>query len=365
VRHAGSRWTYPANRGNGVELMPVYKRKYPSGTVLWFYKFPAPGAMRGSAPIRKFGFATKREAEDAEAQRRIEEQQKYELAKAGTGVAAALPTTLAMLLEEFLREHAEKKLEPKTVERYREQAICLDPVLLSMRLKDIKPLHLSREWTRLLQSGGHTRRDKTLRPLSAKSVRNIAGVVSSAFLRAIKWGLVATNPVANSEPPIPKKRQGMAFIPSEQTLLIKSATGPWCLPTLLEVAAATGARRGEMLALRWSDIQDGREMVIARSLTQTRRGLEFKGTKTERPRRIELPPSVLAPLEAHRQQQANFRQQFGADYRADLDLVFANPDGTPLKPNSISSSVSQLCRRLGLPKSASLHTLVTLTGLSC
>jgi len=40
-------------------------------------------------------------------------------------------------------------------------------------------------------------------------------------------------------------------------LLIQSATGPWCLPTLLEVAAATGARRGEVLALRWSDIQDG------------------------------------------------------------------------------------------------------------
>ena len=45
------------------------------------------------------------------------------------------------------------------------------------------------------------------------------------------------------------------------------------------------------------------------------------------------------------------------DYRADLDLIFANPDGTPLRPNSISSAVSLLFRRLGLPKGASLHSL--------
>src|SRR5260370_22313268 len=128
--------------------MPAYKRRYRSGTVLWFYKFAPPAATRGAPPIRKFGFATKREAEDAEAQRRIDEQHKYELAKAGAGVAAPLPRTLAMLLEEVFCEHAEKKVAPKTVERYREQALCLDPVLLSMPLEEIKPLHLNREWSR-------------------------------------------------------------------------------------------------------------------------------------------------------------------------------------------------------------------------
>ena len=337
--------------------MSVYKRKYKSGTVLWFYKFSPPGSKRGTLPVRAFGFATKREAEDAEADRRIEEQKKYDLVKSGAGVLAAIPTTLGMLLEEFMREHAEKKLAPKTVERYREQVLYLDPSLLDMPLSTIGPLHLSREWNRLLESGGHHRRTKESRPLSAKTVRNIAGVVSSAFLRAIKWGLATTNPVSNSEPPIPKKHEGMALMPSEQMRLIKSATGPWCLPMFLEMSAATGARRGEVLALRWSDIQQGRELLITRSLTQTRQVLKFKSTKTERPRRVELPGSVLAPLEAHRQQQERFRQQFGPDYRADLDLIFGNPDGTPLKPDSISSAVSLLCRRLGLPNGASLHTL--------
>ena len=100
-------------------------------------------------------------------------------------VAGPLPQTLAMLLEEFFRQHVDQKLAPKTVERYHEQAACLDRDLLNMPIAEIMPLHLSREWNRLLESGGHHRRTKAPRPLSAKTVRNIAGVVSSAFARAV------------------------------------------------------------------------------------------------------------------------------------------------------------------------------------
>jgi integrase len=77
----------------------------------------------------------------------------------------------------------------------------------------------------------------------------------------------------------------------------------------------------------------------------------------EEPRKVELPPSMVASLEAHRLRQDEFRRQFGPDYRSDLDLIIANPDGTPLKPNSVSGTVSRLCRVLGLPKGASLHTI--------
>ena len=62
-------------------------------------------------------------------------------------------------------------------------------------------------------------------------------------------------------------------------------------------------------------------------------------------------------LDTQRKRQQEFRQQYGPDYRTDLDLIFANPDGTPLKPDSVSASVSALCRRLKLPKGVSLHTL--------
>jgi len=338
--------------------MPVFKRKYESGKTVWRYIFSAPGSTRQNRRlIEAVGFASKQEAIDAEAKRRTEELQKHDLEKAGGGpVAAALPTTLTMLFHEFFRQHAEEKLAPKTIERYRELAAYLAPELLAMALGDITPLRLSREWNRLLKSGGRHRKTKQARPLSSKTVRHIAGLVSSAFARAERWGLVAKNPVTRSEPPIPKKHRGVALTPAQQFLVFTSATGPWCLGTFLEFCAATGARRGEVLALRWSDLQNGRA-VITRSLTQTRQVLEFKGTKTERPRDVKVPESALAVLELHRKRQDEFRQHYGADYRADLDLIFANPNGAPLRPNSISAVVSLLFRRLSLPKGASLHSL--------
>jgi hypothetical protein len=63
--------------------------------------------------------------------------------------------------------------------------------------------------------------------------------------------------------------------------------------------------------------------MVARSLTQTRDGLEFKCTKTDEPRPVSLPMSAIAALSAHRKSQEEFRLQFGPDYRADLDLIFA------------------------------------------
>jgi integrase len=337
--------------------MPVNKRKYRSGKVVWSYVIDAPGSTRENRQqITGSGFSTKREAEDAEARRRIEEQQKHELAAAGVSIAAPLPKTLSMLLEEFFRQHVDEKLAPKTAERYHDQAAYLDPELLRMPIAEITPLHLEREWNRLLKSGGHHRKTKQPRPLSRKTVHNIAGVLSSAFARAIKWSLVVVNPVPSSEPPTCRKRIGMALTAAQQAEVVNAATGPWCMSIFLELAAATGARRGEVLALRWSDVQ-GAIVTISRSLTQTKRVLEFKCTKTDRPRLIELPQSILAPLESHRRHQAEYRQQFGPDYRTDLDLICANPDGSPLRPDSVSATVSALFRRLKLPKGASLHTL--------
>ena len=165
--------------------MPVHKRKR-GGKVDWYYKFDMPGSTRQERRmIREYGFATMKEAVDAEAKRRIEEQEKDERVEAGSPIAAPLPTTLAMLLKEFFEQHVDKKLAPKTRERYHEQAGMLDPVLLKMPLIDIKAMHLNREWNRLLESGGHHRKSKAPRPVSKKTVRNIAGVLSSAFKYAI------------------------------------------------------------------------------------------------------------------------------------------------------------------------------------
>ena len=340
--------------------MSAHKRKYHSGQVVWFYQFDLSGSTREErVRITESGFSTKREAEDVEAIRRTEEQRKRDLAKAGVAsVAAPLPKTLSMLLEEFFRQHVDEKLAPKTIERYHEQAAYLNLELLNMPIGEITPLHLEREWNRLLKIGGRHRGTKEPRPLSAKTVRNIAGVLSSAFSRAIRWGLLRANPVSNSEPPVPKKRQGIGLTVAQTDMLIAAATGPWCMALFLEMAVGLGARRGEVLALRWSDLVDGRAL-IARSLTQTKYVLEFKCTKTDEPRVAKIPEETLPKLEVHRKRQDEFRLRFGPDYRNDLDLIFSNPDGSPLKPNSISATVSALFKRLKIPKpkGGALHLL--------
>ena len=340
--------------------MSAHKRKYRSRQVVWFYQFDLPGSTREErVRITESGFSTKREAEDVEAIRRTEEQRKRDLAKAGVAsVAAPLPKTLSMLLEEFFRQHVDEKLAPKTIERYHEQAAYLNLELLNMPIGEITPLHLEREWNRLLKIGGRHRGTKEPRPLSAKTVRNIAGVLSSAFSRAVRWGLLRANPVSNSEPPVPKKRQGIGLTVAQTDMLIAAATGPWCMALFLEMAVGLGARRGEVLALRWSDLVDGRAL-IARSLTQTKYVLEFKCTKTDEPRVAKIPEETLPKLEVHRKRQDEFRLRFGPDYRNDLDLIFSNPDGSPLKPNSISATVSALFKRLKIPKpkGGALHLL--------
>jgi integrase len=343
--------------------MPVHKRKR-NGKVTWYYKFDLPGSTRDDRRmVREFGFATMKEATDAEAKRRTEEQEKLERVEAGSPVVAPLPKTLKMLLDEFFEQHVDKKLAPKTRERYHDQAAMLDLGLLGMAVDQIKPMHLNREWNRLLERGGHHRKTKQPRPLSKKTVRNIAGVVSSAFKYALKSDLVTRNPVMGSDPPVPKKPKGIGLGVAQKDLLIAAASGPWCMSMFLEMAVGLGARRGEVLALRWPDIVDGRAM-ISRSLSQTKaEGLIFKPLKghedTEESRVVGIPAETLVKLEAHRKRQEEFKKKFGPTYRHDLDLIFANPDGTPLKPNSISATVSALFKKLKMPKpkGGALHLL--------
>lgn len=157
---------------------------------------------------------------------------------------------------------------------------------------------------------------------------------------------------------MPRRHAGTALTPAQLRLLIDAASGCWCLPAFLELSAATGARRGEVLALRWSDVQDG-VVIITRSLSQTRAGLVFKEPKNQKTRPVVLPESAMCALKVHRAAQDVFRSQFGHAYKADLDLIFANPDGSPLRPDSISLSVSALFKRLMIPKpkGAALHLL--------
>ena len=126
------------------------------------------------------------------------------------------------------------------------------------------------------------------------------------------------------------------------------------MDVFLELDAATGARRGELLGLQWTDLQ-GNQLMIGRSLSQVGQGVFLKEPKNKKFRVITIPPSALKKLQAHRKEQQKYRDHFGESYQG--DYIFCNPDGSPLKPDTVSASVSLLFRNLKLPKGASLHTL--------
>jgi integrase len=118
----------------------------------------------------------------------------------------------------------------------------------------------------------------------------------------------------------------------------------------LALAASTGLRRGELLALRWRevDLEAGSLRVVA-SLQRVSADLVFLSLKTDRGRRtVGLPPAAVTLLRRHRKEQAERRLLLGGAW-ADLDLVIERGDGEPFPPDSLSRDWYRLVRRVELP----------------
>ena len=335
----------------------IFKRKLPSGAVSWGYSIDAGRDETGKRKqIFKSGFARQGDAQ-AELTRLLQEKNDGVLVKPD-------PQTFAAFMHEWLREHAAKHCEPKTTERYRQLAGYVLPHLGSIRLRDLSTLTLERVYNRLHESGGQTKRrlkkgeEAQPAPLSARTVKNIADVVRSALNTALRWKLLKVNPAVACELPKVQTKEARALDAGETEWLLDGARGSWLYPFLV-MEAATGARRGELLALAWSDLTLDSippSMSISKSLEQTRDGLRIKPPKNDKSRSVPLPALAVEALQEHRGQQDEWRRDFGPDYRADLNLVFATPTGDHLKPDSVTAKASALARKLGL-KDVGLHSL--------
>ena len=169
------------------------------------------------------------------------------------------------------------------------------------------------------------------RGLSARSVRYIHAVLSSAFKQAVRWHMLARNPCEAVELPRMAQREMQAFSPEEATRFLKAAAEDKHA-VLFTFALATGMRSEEYLALRWSDVdlQKGTATVV-RTLIWRKGGEWYFGEpKTSRSRRtVPLPASVLRTLTEHKRNQAAQRLKAGADYQNN-ELVFAMRDGRPI-----------------------------------
>jgi hypothetical protein len=195
--------------------MAVHKRTLSGKRVSWYYEF-AIGGRNDRQRYKQGGYETKGEAINAEAAKRLELERAVKIADTGT---------LNHSISRFFEDRG-PELSPKTLDRYKELAAYLKPDLLALPIADLTALQLHDEWRRLLASGGHHRQTKEPRPLSAKTVRNIAGVVSSACGWAVLYGLIPTNPATASKPPSGPKRKGIALAPA-QTELLRDAAAGW------------------------------------------------------------------------------------------------------------------------------------------
>ena len=224
-------------------------------------------------------------------------------------------------------------------------------------------LHLERLYNRLMESGGKGRKQggATAPPpnaLSARTVRHVAGLIHVALNTAVRWKLLKINPATACQLPRLERKEARALDSTQAERLLSAAQGHWLHP-LIVLALATGCRRGELLALTWTDARlDSTPGVLAvsKSLEQTKEGLRIKAPKNGKVRAFPLPAVAVEDMRTHRANQEQHRKLFGSDYRADLDLIFAAPDGDYLKPDSVTAAACLLARKIGLP-GAGLHSL--------
>jgi len=166
----------------------------------------------------------------------------------------------------------------------------------------------------------------------------------------VRLQVLARNPADAVDPPRPRPVEMAALDVADTARLLGAAAGSRLyLPVLL--AVATGLRRGELLALRWKDLDlGGGALAVCQAMELTRAGIAFKEPKTRRSRRrVTLPALVVDVLRAHRREQVVERLGAGPAYR-DLDLVLPGPGGEPWNPRYFGKSFASLVERSGVPR---------------
>jgi integrase len=255
--------------------------------------------------------------------------------------------TVEEYLERWLKDYAEHNVAAKTFERYAEIARKhLAPNLGHFTLAKLHPLHIQEYYSLALERG---RRDGS-GGLSAQTVVHHHRLLRTALQQAVKWQLLARNPADAVEPPRPRHKEVRALDEGETAKLLNAAKGKRLyMPVLL--AVTTGLRRGEILGLKWSDIdlQDG-TLAVRRSLEQTSVKIAFKEPKSARSRRmVDLPQLTADALKWHRSDQARERLRAGAAYQ-ELNLVCCMADGSLWQPTSLTHSFVALVHGIKLPR---------------
>jgi integrase len=233
-----------------------------------------------------------------------------------------------------------------TVEEYLQRWLsdCLEPLVSSSKMahstfirykgiveNDISPIlgrkklrDLSRAEVRALYSAKG-------RELSPRSVDYIHVTLQKALTQAMRDDLIPRNVATGERPRSSRNRDEIKALSSEQAKALLSAAQNTRNEALYVVAVHTGLRQGELLGLKWTDVDlAGRRLSVRRSLKVTDHGLDFGPPKNKASRRsVPLSKTAVAVLRAHRTRQNEERLRLG-DLWLDHDLVFPNRVGKPM-----------------------------------
>jgi integrase len=268
------------------------------------------------------------------------------VAAAEAGVTHRAGATFGELCETWLA-HAKGHLAPNTVVETRR---ILDRVLLpalgGVPLCGLRPEHLDELYVRLLRDGVSADR-----PLSASSVRRVHGIARRALTVGVRWGWLTTNPAFVAMPPRTIRRPIRPPRPDDVVALVTAANAkdPG-LGTFLTVAATTGARRGELCGLRWSDLDtDTGQLDIVRAMIVVAGRCVEAPTKSRQCRRVAIDPFTLDALAEHRARTCERASHAHTVPRPDAFMFSHDPDGTrPWRPDSVTRAFRRLCTNVRL-----------------
>jgi len=250
--------------------------------------------------------------------------------------------TVGEYLDQWLSDSVRSTVRTSTFERH--EAIIrlhIKPTLGHVGLKKLTPAHVRGLYREKLDSG-----------LAPATVRKIHSTLHKALSQALSDGLVPRNAATVEAPrPTPEEIHPLSEDEARTFLKTAQASGDRFEP-LYVLAISTGLRRGELLGLRWDDVDlEHGTLRVGRALVRERGHYTLGETKTRRGRRqINLTPRTLNALRVHRKKQLEEKMR-RADLYKDHGLIFASGVGTLVHPeNMVKRSFKPLLERSGLPE---------------
>jgi integrase len=256
----------------------------------------------------------------------------------------SVETFLNMWLRYIAPTEKAQPISPKTYERY--AAIVRNQLtrhLGSVMLTKLSPGMIVEMHTKLREQG-----------LSGTTCLHVHRVLHTALNFAVRTSrLLKTNPA--SDVPAPKATLRRFEVDEKALILLLDATKGTRLEVPIQVAAMTGLRRGELLALKWSGVDfERKRLVVTESLEETQEfGLRFKAPKSGKARVIPLADALVDSLKVHKDRQDQYRARLGPFF-VDQGLLFCNEDGSPWPPDTLTHQFAALVKMLGM-KGFRLH----------